>query len=309
MGKLQHYVPRFYLRAWAKDEKIYCLQDGNIRNPNIKNVGAENYFYRLQELSPEDVAFLREGIVKDSPQGLKSSHEELLQAFAAPHLAKKALQEKGLATPEVIAEVDRTIIELNEKFHTSIEESFRPYLAAMQQGDLRFLEDQARTAVFYKGLAVQYARTNHLKKSRQIFQPERFDLYMRIMNPLVHILSSNVGLSLYAERERHNVILLDNLTTVSFITADQPVINIAASPFDTEIPERFELYYPVSPQKAMLLLDPGSDFLPSSTTVSATTVHLYNLKMAAHSYRQTFASSPEPLASVRDDLPAYMSCF
>jgi hypothetical protein len=89
MGKLQHSVPRFYLRAWADREKIYCLQDNEIRNPNIKGVGAENYFYRLQELSPEDVDFLREAIIKDSPEGLKASHEQLVDAFVVPYLAKR----------------------------------------------------------------------------------------------------------------------------------------------------------------------------------------------------------------------------
>jgi hypothetical protein len=60
--KLHHFVPRFYLRAWAANERIYCLQDGKILNPNIRNVGAENYFYSLQELSLEDIDFLREAV-------------------------------------------------------------------------------------------------------------------------------------------------------------------------------------------------------------------------------------------------------
>ena len=75
MGKLQHYVPRFYLRAWAHKERVYCLQDNVIRHPNIKGVCAENYFYRLRELSPDDVQFLREGLIKGSPEGLKAWHE------------------------------------------------------------------------------------------------------------------------------------------------------------------------------------------------------------------------------------------
>jgi hypothetical protein len=52
MGKLQHFVPRFYLREWAEDEKVCCLQDNEIRRDNIRNLAAENYFYRLQELKP-----------------------------------------------------------------------------------------------------------------------------------------------------------------------------------------------------------------------------------------------------------------
>jgi hypothetical protein len=307
--KLNHFVPRFYLRAWAEKEKVYCLQGGRILRPNIKNVCAENYFYRLQELSPEDEDFLREAIIRDSPEGLKASHEQLLHAFTLPYLAKRKLQASGLATQEAMAEIDRMIIELNEDLHTSIEEDFQPYLAAMISGKLEFLEDPPKAAVFYRGLAVQYQRTNHIKQTRLVMDPVRFARYVRIANPLAHIVATNVGRSLFSDRKRHTIMLLDNATNVPFITADQPIINIAAGPKDTTPPVKFELYYPLSPTKAMLLLEPSSDFLPGDSPVSETLVHLYNLRMAAHSYRQVFSTSPQVLASIRDELTAYMSCF
>jgi Protein of unknown function (DUF4238) len=121
--------------------------------------------------------------------------------------------------------------------------------------------------------------------------------------------ANNVGLSLYSDRKRHTVLLLDNATGVPFVTADQPVINIAAGPKDTAPPAKFELYYPLSPTKAMLLIEPLSNLLPDSSSVSETFVHLYNLRMAAHSYRQVFSDSARVLESIRDELNAYMSCF
>jgi hypothetical protein len=120
--KLHHFVPRFYLRAWAEREKVYCLQDGQIQHRNIRNVCAENYFYRLQKLSPEDVGFLRE-VIRDSPEGLKASHEQLVRAFTLPYLAKRKLEASGVATSEAMAEIDRMITEINENLHTNIEEA------------------------------------------------------------------------------------------------------------------------------------------------------------------------------------------
>jgi hypothetical protein len=98
--KLHHYVPRFYLKAWAQDDLVYCLLDREILHPNIRNVAAENYFYRLQELSPKDVAFIREVAIADSPEKLKDLHENLVRTFSLPHIAKKRLEASGHATPE-----------------------------------------------------------------------------------------------------------------------------------------------------------------------------------------------------------------
>jgi len=139
--KLHHFVPRFYLRAWAAKEKIWCVQDSKILHPNIRNVGAENYFYSLQQLSPEDVEFLREAVIRDSPDALKAVHEQLLRAFTAPHEANQKLQMSGRATPEALAGIDRMIVELNEDLHTGIEDGFRPYLEAMIAGSLDFLDE------------------------------------------------------------------------------------------------------------------------------------------------------------------------
>ena len=89
MGKkLHHFVPRFYLDAWAGNGKLWCLQRGNIFQTNVRNVAAENHFYQLRELSQSDVTFIREAVIDDSPERLKPMHERLLQQFLVPHAAK-----------------------------------------------------------------------------------------------------------------------------------------------------------------------------------------------------------------------------
>ncbi len=306
--KLQHSVPRFYLKRWAEGEKVYCLQEGKIRLDVVRNLGAENYFYRLNELTSGDLDFLHE-FIKDSPQGLRASHEQLLRVLMLPFEERRRLKAPGLATQEKLAEINREIIELNENLHTSIEDDFQPCLNAMISGDLTFREDDQKAAVFYRSLSVQYARTNHIKQTRVVMNPERLSMYLRIANPLVHILAANVGLNLYAERRDHSILILENETRVPFVTGDQPVINVASGPKDTAPPARFELYYPLSPKRAMLLVQPSSDLQPESSSVSEEFVRIRNLRMAAHSYRQVFSISPAPLESIKNELPAYMGCF
>src|ERR1035438_4084448 len=182
--KLHHFVPRFYLRAWAEKDLIYCLQAGTICRPNIRNVCAENHYYALQHLSAEDTTFLREAIINQSPEALRSSHEQLVRILELPHFAKQHLEVSGRAALPAMREVERMISELNENLHTNVEEKFRPYLSSIVAGDLSFLRDPSEAAVFYWGLAVQYARTNHLKRVQRLFDPKRAALYRRLANPL-----------------------------------------------------------------------------------------------------------------------------
>lgn len=319
--KLHHFVPKFYLRAWALDEQLFCLQNGKITPRHLEKVAAENYFYRLNEISFEDAEFVKNLIIKDSPVGLQESHRFLVYAFTLPHIAKRKLEERirtaeesreildEEAIQEARAVIDQQIIELNENYHTSIEELFLPILESMQAGDLSFLDDQQTRFAFYYGLSVQYARTNHIKGSRIVMKQEDLERYKRIANLLTHIMAVNVGHSLIGNHQNQTIMLLDNTSEVSFVTADQPVINISANPKEYKPPAKFELYYPLSPTKAVMLLEAESDHLPRDRSVTGEQAHLYNLHMAAHSFRQVYSNSQAELEAINAELPAFLSCF
>lgn len=173
----------------------------------------------------------------------------------------------------------------------------------MLAGDLAFYSDRAALPVFFRGIAAQYLRTKLLKKARI------WEAIKRIANVLVHIYAINVGRSLYLDRERYRIVLLENLTDIPFVTADQPVINIASNPKEMKPPDKLELYYPLSPTRAMLLVDPSDEHLPHDSSLTAMSVLLYNFQMGAHSYRQIFGSSQQVLEAVRQDLPVFHSCL
>jgi hypothetical protein len=307
--KLHHYVPRFYLQAWAQKKLIYCLQENEIFRPNLQGVAAQNYFYRLQEITHEDAEFIRRVVIAKSPEGLRQSHELLLYSMMLPHEARQRLRETGDATPERELALERAIRETNEDLHTAIEDDFQKHLDALRTGDTSFLQNDQQAALFYRSLSVQYARTNHIKQSEQAMSAERFAFYMRIANPLVHMVAVNVGFSLYVERHLHKFILIDNPSKVPFVTADQPLINLAANPTNNEPPANFDVYYPLSPTKALLVLEPSSQNVPPDTTVDARYAEIMNLRMASHSYRQVFAKSQHQLETIKEDLPAFLNCF
>jgi len=307
--KLQHYVPRFYLKAWAKSQKLCVLQEGKIYQTGVRNVAAQNYFYRLNELTTEDIDFVRTEFIEKSHEKLRAGHEYLLHAFTLPHQAKRRLELAGRVTPEFEQFFNEMTINANEKYHGSIERQFKPLLDAMIRGDLGFLDNTDQTVAFYHGLAVQVLRTNSPKRAKANLRPDQYELYQRTAGLIMQILAVNMGLKLWLERSESDIVLLQNDSEIPFITADQPIINLAANPTELNPPDDWDLYYPLCPKRAMILLMPNSKRLPVSLSVTAGEAHMYNLGIAAHANSQIFASEEGELAAVKAELPAYLSCF
>lgn len=125
----------------------------------------------------------------------------------------------------------------------------------------------------------------------------------------MHIVASNVGRSLFADRNEYRIAILENPTDVPFITADQPIVNIAAKPYGIEAPGKFDLFYPLSPTKAMLLTGRGSDNHVLDRVLTKISVNLYNWRMAAHSYEEIYGSTAQVLEKIRADMPAIRRCY
>jgi hypothetical protein len=48
----------------------------------------------------------------------------------------------------------------------------------------------------------------------------------RIWDIMSHMSATNIGMSLYLEKERRQLVLVENTTELAFITSDQPIINL-----------------------------------------------------------------------------------
>lgn len=104
-----------------------------------------------------------------------------------------------------------------------------------------------------------------------------------------------VAHSLYIDRSNFNLVLVDNDTGTPFLTGDQPIINLqhthAGKP-----PEKFELYYPLSPTKAMFFVESSNkrgDF-----PFSAVSVNNYNMMIVKNSHEQVFSNSEQYLRNI-----------
>ena len=270
------------------------------------NLGGENYFYRLQDLTVEDISRIKQIAIDPSPAHLRSYHQNLLASFNFISRLKDKLASMQHDDPEITRELERVSVEFEEALNTSIETGLQKPLQAMLSGDTRFIDDDDQAMGFFYALAHQYMRTKRIKEAllaSALRPPLDQDFARRVWNVLSHIFAANVAWSLFAERKHSKLLLLDNQSTTPFITGDQPVINLKSEDQDSDVPvEELALYFPLSPTKAMLLLEPNSSYTVASTSLSAEQVHAYNLRIARNAYNQVYSHSKAYLEEIQSEL-------
>ena len=292
---LHHYVPCFYLRAWAQNDQIWCLRDGKSFQANVKKIGGEKYFYELPDLTQKDVRLLQEFVIDRCHPAGRKVHENLLNAFLIAILAKKRAPLVPNLDPEKLRVVYEIVANLDETRYTAIEDRFQPLLGSMLRDDLTFLSEQEKAMEFFHWIGTQYFRTKKRREAAVARIKVPFEDVRRVWPLMTHIFAVNMGGDLFRRRAENQIIILENETDVPFITGDQPIINLVPLQSDGSPSERIELYYPLSPSKSMLLVE---DEALRQTSLTRDQVIDYNLQIASHSYDQIYAVSEESLNSV-----------
>jgi hypothetical protein len=299
MGKTkknQHYVFRAYLKPWAEDDLIYCLRGGRIFRPNLTGVACERFFYRFQDLTLEEIR-LTEKLFSDHPsESLKAAQKQFISLYSRPTKVRKLLARS--ADPEILSALERIIAEGEEDYHQRIEDSLLTFLKRMLAGNTDFFSDNEQAAGFLYALCVQYTRTKQMREAvlGQIGADFRGCDVRRMMSVLASLMAMAVAHGLYVDKDKFKLALLDNSTGTPFVTSDQPIVNLHHARTG-EPPEKFELYYPLSPRRAMLLLESSSSL--ADFPVTEVSVNGYNTMMIANSYEQVFSNSEEYLSSIK----------
>ncbi len=300
----QHYVPRFYLKAWATHEQIYCLRNGKIFRTRLVNVANEKYFYRLRDLTAQDIRVIEELAIKSSPPSLQPLHRNLVTMLTLPLNMKNSVDNSHPLYREFCAELDKVEANMEEDYHAAIEQGLQPAIAAMLAGNIEFYTDEEAACEFFYAMATQYMRTKNIREavvSRSALRLDGYDIN-RAWNVLSHIFATNVGWSLFRDRSLFRIVLLDNPFDTPLITGDQPIINLHANLVQDAVPEKMEWFYPLSSSKAMLLVEAGNTQYPAHTLLVREEVERYNVLIAKNSYEQLFSNSEESLERMKSYL-------
>lgn len=85
--------------------------------------------------------------------------------------------------------------------------------------------------------------------------------------------------------------LIENSTSLNFITSDQPIFNVKAPLNYSQEVKEFELYYPVSPNYAIYISKTGN----GKDVINENDVLFYNQLVKSHSFEQIFAKNESDL--------------
>lgn len=296
-----HYIWQHYLCPWASDRKIWCLRDGKVFETSTINIGQERDFYRVEELSSQDIEYIRVMAVNSSVGLLKRSNEDWLPIFQHIFKVRDLLISKGIRKDDLEESMDIFLNNIEEEFHAMIEGNSIKYINNLIALDVTFFDNEEDRMAFYHYLCVQYLRTKNIKENllkNMSSMPQTRHINMDgCWSIMRHIFATNIAFSLFADKT-FKLVLAEAAGSEKYITGDQPIINtFAVVAGRNNLPEDMEFYYPISPSTA-LLVTRSKEYSPSEKiSIGNDDVVKYNNAIFKSSFEQIYASSKDQLSA------------
>lgn len=270
----QHVVNRKYLERWGnKDGKITVYnKDGTNYCTDSKNVFVHNCFYKLFPITDVEKDFILSFICSTEVSNfackkyvinnlfdlnraklyMDENKEKyaniILSLFDSIILFCTALNRfNNSAFTNEIKSIEKTIKSGIEDIETITEELGYPTIDKfIENEDILSVTDEDLNC-FVQYLFVQYFRTNVMReRTKNNVNSSKIDIYK--IWPILHLVlgfQSAVG----ALNHIIDIEFITNKTEISFITGDQPAVNLLAK--ENEKTEELYLFYPISPDKAI----------------------------------------------------------
>lgn len=302
----QHYVWRSYLESWSRNEQLFCLRYGSIFPANIRDLAQKRDFYKARELTPKEIDLLF-AFIKTFPTHLQGLQKQIVDVFTIPHKLKAIVinsdrAQKKEGNIHAIKTLDIMINNIEEEIHADIESNSYRFIESIKSGNISFWNNQDSKLDFLHFICLQMLRTykmqESLYKTIDRKMPETPEL-KNIWGIMRHLTAMNVADSILGDKN-YTLNLLVNNSEIPFITSDQPVINTFSHGFDTDvIPEKFEIFYPVSP-KIGVLIGISTNYAPDVISeLAECDARHYNDLIFKSSHEHVYSGSSEILEAYR----------
>ena len=296
--KRQHYVWQHYLKTWTTKDKLWCRRGVSVFCMGTKNIALERYFYRLKEMSPADLAFVKAQVIDQQPPLVREMCEGWVQAFTEIFQYKQAFQKSGSKDEELAAKIDTSINNLEEDLHAHVERLALGHLDCLRAADISFLRDGDSFAEFCFYVAMQYMRTptrKQLMATNLESAPFNFEASWGFLRT---VLATVLGFNFNRGQDSVRLTFLESGDAgVRFITGDQPVLNTKAVNLTKgEQADELELHYPLGPNLAVQIDFKGSGG-PTKVVraASADEVAALNAMIVAEATGQLYAAEADDL--------------
>lgn len=257
----QHYVWQHYLKSWTCDDQLFCLRNHKkIFQTSTRNVASQRFFYGVDGLTTTDCAIIRKAFIDKT----KGYTKEILSRWMYPIETGISIRDilKSNGHDDAVDEINVYLKNMIEEVYAEIEQGAIPGLNKLLTKDTSFFlsedEDDTIGVDFIAFLCYQYFRTKRMKESvvqNLGLASSLFSDLGKAFNLIALLLATQLGSSICKLIEERNYFccLLSNNTSVPFIAGDQPVINTLANNNPSVETTDLELYFPLSPNLALLV--------------------------------------------------------
>ena len=225
-GQNQHYVWKYYLKAWCKNKEQVHFSRNNkeVKVANLDRLMVEKNFYRLLPFNEFDMEFLKHYVEHTESPELKDHHRQLTSMFSL--IANNS---------ELFQSSDKVpfglVVEAEEMLHKSIEGNAIPILNELRHKRKEFLAREESAVTFFVFFAHQFLRTKKIRDhmKRPFVQAHRSYDLSNTANIMTYMMATNFARNLYFDQDNYDIIFIENEKDPGFVTGDQPVINLLGS--------------------------------------------------------------------------------
>lgn len=303
-----HYVQQSYLSNWYNGDKfkVLYLNSNRIWDRTTNQICFEDYFYKMSRLNRDEIDFLlnkiyASNIILDSAPILKVKMKELITLHYNDIIVESKDAEVARNVAKILSqnleEIEDSVFKKSgELFIGDIEKSLsNDFWHKLYSKDKAFFEDEQLRVDFYSYICAQRWRTPKMKKNLQqkiieaneYFYGGRADLSTDRLFPYFVAFQSTIEATLLGNTNKYKLsyLTVSPNSKVSFVTSDNPVINLCDEFDDNNNPIKLEWFWPISPTVAILI---SSDDISKELTDDEIAFYNKMVKKEAFNYVISF---------------------
>lgn len=262
----QHYVWQKYLEPWLSSGKLWWERNGTVKKTDTKSILRTIDTYKIERLNKSEQFLLEKLFFDDNRTSVNELNKNWLEYFKVFNTLE------DWATLESSKDfIDKSRIQFGEDMLTQAENLGIKFLQRIISGDIDFFnnkdsEDDVDTIEFLYFCCYQLLRTKKMKDNviKTMSTPETLERlgntfnetidWNKLMAQGIHGLVTRIAHSLYAKKNRFYLVLFETVDN-EFVTSDQPIFNINDRVEGKLLPDEFDLYFPISKTRALLITD------------------------------------------------------